>query len=431
MIEQVMPHSKDVEKSMVCLLIITPSKSEVQEAAALLTKRAFHIMAYQRIFEAYKALLDESLAIDYALLVSRIAQEYHSTVAKVLESNPDWTNARAYARELLAYQAARDSLIAGVQMAEKLREEPTSFAPIDKMRSKLGLILEGSAPEASPEDELEKVLQEMREDRKLAKETGLSGLTMGIQSMDHELGGWKQGLHFIGGRQSMGKTSLALSSVLALFREGKPQRFVSLDMNYKALILRVAAQELKIPVARLDKSKLDDDESAAVEQVATRLMASGFVFDGHSRTVDDLVRSAMATRGEWEILWLDYIQLLAVPGPKTEYERLNLALRKLKALVLDTKKPIVILSQLTKQFVPDSDGPPPRPALDDLKGSGDLTDMATTVLLPYRPAMRKYGGGTGEEAEIIIAKRQQGPTKSLRVLWNGPLCAFGECESYT
>jgi replicative DNA helicase len=106
----------------------------------------------------------------------------------------------------------------------------------------------------------------------------------------------------------------------------------------------------------------------------------------------------------------------------------------IKALAMELRAPVLVLSQLSRR-VEKRD--PPRPMLPDLRDSGQLEQDANTVLMLYRPeyyleraiqAAPETDRLADLEAaldrcrgmlEIIVTKQRSGPLETVRVGFDG------------
>jgi replicative DNA helicase len=81
--------------------------------------------------------------------------------------------------------------------------------------------------------------------------------------------------------------------------------------------------------------------------------------------------------------------------------------RALKVLAKDVNIPVLAAAQLGRQAENT------RPTLADLRESGDLEQDSDNVILIHRA--REINGPS--EVEVIVAKRRQGRTGSVKMVW--------------
>ena len=81
--------------------------------------------------------------------------------------------------------------------------------------------------------------------------------------------------------------------------------------------------------------------------------------------------------------------------------------------------PVIALSQLNR-------GPEQRadksPALSDLRESGSIEQDADMVILLHREAAYEQDSPRAGEADLIVAKHRNGPTRTITVAFQGHFC---------
>jgi len=145
-------------------------------------------------------------------------------------------------------------------------------------------------------------------------------------------------------------------------------------------------------------------------------------FDNPALTLNQLARElrALAQREGLCALFVDYLQLISVPGVDDDVKRLSDISRFLKLLARELKIPVIALSQLSRGVEARQEK---RPLMSDLRSSGSIEQDADTVLMLYREAYYNKAlsvGVTGletEEAEILVLKNRGGTTKTVNVTW--------------
>jgi replicative DNA helicase len=86
-------------------------------------------------------------------------------------------------------------------------------------------------------------------------------------------------------------------------------------------------------------------------------------------------------QGRPVLIVIDYLQQID-PGGRSRYEIVSDASMGIKALAIELRTPILVLSQLSRRV---EDRNPQRPMLADLRDSGQLEQDANTVLMLFRP----------------------------------------------
>jgi replicative DNA helicase len=96
--------------------------------------------------------------------------------------------------------------------------------------------------------------------------------------------------------------------------------------------------------------------------------------------------------------------------------------RSLKILAREIQTPVIALSQLSRKLEDRADK---RPIMSDLRESGSLEQDADVVLFLFRP--EQYGEVSNDkraDAEIIVGKNRNGPTRTSHLTWRGEFARF-------
>ena len=86
--------------------------------------------------------------------------------------------------------------------------------------------------------------------------------------------------------------------------------------------------------------------------------------------------------------------------------------RQLKLLAKELDVPVVAMSQLNRGPEQRTDK---KPMLSDLRESGAIEQDADMVILLHRPDAFERDDPRGGEADLILAKHRNGPTKTVTV----------------
>ena len=205
------------------------------------------------------------------------------------------------------------------------------------------------------------------------------GTPCGFNLIDQK-GGLERGeLMIIAGRNSNGKTSLALCIALNASLRGASVGIFSLEMTNLQLTTRLTSLLTGINGESIKRGQLTDDEWArfvAVDDSAPIYFDKRRSTDGD--TLINNIKAMVAQKGV-EIVVIDYLQLLR--GKERErLQQIGGIAHKLEALSKQLGITIILLSQLRRNQPND-----PSPKLEELKESGDIADAADSIYLVYRP----------------------------------------------
>ena len=120
-----------------------------------------------------------------------------------------------------------------------------------------------------------------------------------------------------------------------------------------------------------------------------------------------------------DLIVIDYLQLMSCSDPKKE-ATLNMKITHLsgqmKALAMDLKCPIILLSQLSRAVeTRNGDG---KPINSDLRDSGSIEQDANMIWFVYRPEVygieqTEQGESTQNYMEVIVSKNRRGRCGSI------------------
>ncbi|MFH1067392.1 MAG: replicative DNA helicase [bacterium] len=288
---------------------------------------------------------------------------------------------------------------------------------------------------------------ELVEKIKKSKSKGLySGIPSGFDALDALTTGFKPGeMIVIAARPGMGKTALALSMAKNFIKERydeKEDRFLkpgyrvgvfSLEMTNQQLMLRLLASHANLGLQKIREGNLSESDLRGLRDIADEVAEMPLFLDESSMlTVSQLRAKARRMKQLYgvEIFIVDYLQLLTSSSEKARDNRqveVSEISRGIKALALELKIPIIILSQLNRR--PEEGRG--EPALHHLRESGSIEQDADVVMLLSRvennagePETIKHGEGFATKYRLNIAKQRNGPTDSVNLLFHGMYTRF-------
>ena len=228
----------------------------------------------------------------------------------------------------------------------------------------------------------------------------------------------------------MGKTALALNLCLnAALGQGVPVGVFSLEMSAQQLVTRMMAIEAKVPLSKLRRYELDDDDWSRLEGRLDGLAAASiYIDDSAALTTLELRARArrLHARHGLGLIVVDYLQLMR-SSRRTDSRELEISdiSRSLKALAKELNIPVIALAQLNRKVEERADK---RPLLSDLRESGAIEQDADVILFLYRDAVYNKADDNPRkcEAEVIIGKQRNGPTGVCGLAYVAEYTAFEE-----
>lgn len=219
----------------------------------------------------------------------------------------------------------------------------------------------------------------------------------------------------------------------------------SMEMSSDQLVMRMLCSQAEIDNARVRTGNLHDRDIKNIALTAGKLGGAPiYIDDTPAQTVLEVRAKARRLKHDPSanlgLIILDYLQLMRGAGEDSREQEISAISRSLKALAKELSVPIIALSQLNRQVELRADK---RPGMADLRESGALEQDADVIIFLYRD--EQYNPDTAEPgvAEIIIAKQRNGPTGTVRLMFDkayarfrnfsaredgGPSAAYGHFE---
>ncbi|MGA9380340.1 MAG: replicative DNA helicase, partial [Phormidium sp.] len=260
----------------------------------------------------------------------------------------------------------------------------------------------------------------------------LPGLSCDFYDLDAMTGGFQRSdLIIVAGRPSMGKTSFSVSIAQNIAGKHRlPIAIFSLEMSKEQLVQRMLSSESQIESNRLRSGRISQNEWDALSRalgVLTELPI--YIDDSANITVTEMKSQARRLQaeigGELGLILIDYLQLME-GGGDNRVQELSKITRSLKGLARELNVPVIALSQLSRGVEARTNK---RPMMADLRESGSIEQDADLVVMLYRDEY--YNPDTPDRgvAEIIITKHRNGPTGTIKLLFDPQFTRFRNMAS--
>lgn len=190
----------------------------------------------------------------------------------------------------------------------------------------------------------------------------------------------------------------------------------SLEMSKSEIVMRLLSAEAKIKLADMRSGRMtDDDWTRLARRMSEISEAPLYIDDSPNLTMMEIRAKARRLRQKTnlKLVVVDYLQLMT-SGKRFESRQVEVSefSRHLKLLAKELELPVVAISQLNRSPEQRTDK---KPMLSDLRESGSLEQDADVVILLHRPDAFDRDDPRGGEADLILAKHRNGPTKTVTV----------------
>jgi len=233
--------------------------------------------------------------------------------------------------------------------------------------------------------------------------------------------------YIVAGRPSMGKTDVLLHLAKRFSRQGKRVKLFELEMEESEVSARLASAEMRTPVDNIELGNLSDHEW----EEYTRLVANA---DKYMLDIDDEPHQTMQSietvcRAEQpDVILIDYLQLIDVKIEKgSNRERaVSEISRWAKTFARQMQAVLIMGCQLNRDLEKRQDK---RPILADLRESGSLEQDADVVIGIYRDDQYNPSSAEPNTMEWILLKNRGGAKGFAKVYYNAACHVFGRLGS--
>lgn len=371
----------NIHKVLLGALLIKPDLA----AYALPDLEIEHFPAdLQPVFAALSGLWNTKGELDAVAACARYPEQKEAIIGCVAECESECIAITRDRVEEWTQLVREQAALAQVQgIAVQIASSLTTFADLPNLYSQMGeaLTLDREEQDFKPIGELVDNYVRKLDEKPRYIPTGLSVL-------DKHLHLAPGNLFIIGGRPSAGKTALSLQMACEQARRGFRVCYFSLETDPDTLTARVIANRLAVPLADVKNKSVPQ---ADLDGLAELHKLPLFIRSASSKGVGWV--KAQAQRMQAQVVFIDYLQLLATSGAKDRYQQITAISIALHELAQGTGILVVALAQLNRNAAHTS------PSTADLKESGQLEQDADAILLL---------SGDGEQYQCVLAKNKEG-----------------------
>ncbi|MGF1479530.1 MAG: replicative DNA helicase [Cyanophyceae cyanobacterium] len=430
--QSVPPQNIDAEESILGGILLDPEA--IGRVADLIGPEAFYVKAHREIYQAALVLHSQGQPTDLMTVTSWLSDRHildkvggASKLAQLVDRTVSAVNIDRYAALIQDKYLRRQLISAGNDIIDLGFDTATDLETVlDRAEQKVFRLTQ-ERPQQGLVPIADTLVQTFNEIESLHQEVALPGITSNFYDLDAMTSGFQRSdLIILAGRPSMGKTALGLGVAVNIAKVHKlPVAIFSLEMSKEQLAQRLLASETGIESNRLRSGRITQNEFEPLGMAMGTLSELPiFIDDTANLTVMQMrsqVRRLQAEKGAMGLVLLDYLQLMEGSGSDNRVQELSKITRSLKGLARETNAPIIALSQLSRGVEARNNK---RPMMSDLRESGSIEQDADLVIMLYRDSYYNPDSPDRNIAEVIITKHRNGPTGTVKLLFQPELTKF-------
>jgi replicative DNA helicase len=427
------PQDNDAEMSVLGSMLI--SKDAIADVIESVRGQDFYRPAHETIYDAMIDLYGRGEPVDPITTTAELERRgelvrvggapYLHTLSAMV---PIAANAGYYAEIVRDKAVLRRLVDAGTRIAQMgYSGEGQVDDVVDRAQAEVYSVTEKRASEdyAPLSAILESVFDEIEAINN--HDGDMIGVPTGFADLDELTNGLQPGqMVIVAARPAAGKSTLALDFCRAAAVHHQMCSVIfSLEMTRSEITMRLLSAEARIPLNSMRNGNMNEDDWTRLARKMGELSSAPlFIDDSPNMTMMEIRAKArrLKQRHELRLIVIDYMQLMS-SGKKVESRQVEVSefSRQIKLLAKELGVPVVALSQLNRGPEQRSDK---RPMLSDLRESGSLEQDADMVVLLHREDLYERESTRPGEADLIVAKHRNGPTRDITVAFQGHYSRF-------
>lgn len=433
-----LPQNIEAEQTVLsaCLLSLGVFEEVVQK----LKPESFFRPAHRIIFETMREMTSKSIPIDVISVADQLTAKNQleavggqAYLLELTDNTFALTNWNHHADIVARDAIRRDLLYASASISALAYDSPADTTElIGKAEASLFGVTEQRVA-STFKSIVELVEQTNNEIADMAnRDTAIQGVQTGFIDVDKLFCGLRGGdLIILAARPAVGKTSFAMNLAANAAKIGSTVVLFSLEMSSVQITQRIIASEAQVPLHRLRSGQLSEADMLAIVNAEAGLTANNtlYIDDSPSLTITELRTKArrLFRDVKYGLIIVDYLQLMqpVIPRPNARQVEVAEISRGLKVLAKELDIPIIALSQLSRSIDQRGDK---RPMLSDLRESGSIEQDADIVMFLDRSTSEAEAESDKRpdlgEAELIVAKHRNGPTRDIKLTFVGEYTKF-------
>lgn len=370
---------------------------------------------HQAIFEIIRKLLETGAGADVITVHDKLRADYPDYadfpyLNSIANSTPSTANIAKYASIVREKSQRRQLVQSALEVSDRATNDLASDAAslIDALQGELERLSE-SRPENEPVRVSDDLVNYVDELTRREEGAGPQAIPTGFADLDKKMnGGIRRGeLVIVAARPKMGKSAFAFNVAVHAAKEHSVL-VCSMEMPRYQIHDRNVAMVGKINMSYLiDPATMPADDWSRVTYAVSQLEQMNLFLDdqGALRLMDVRAKArAIKRKHGLDLLVIDYLQLMTGEGDNRN-NQIEQITRGLKALAMEMKIGIVLLSQLNRDL---ERRPDKRPMPADLRDSGAIEQDCDMALFLYRDEVYNPNSDDKGICEVNMALSRQG-----------------------
>jgi replicative DNA helicase len=420
--ERTPPQDVIAEQSVLGGMLL--SKDAISDVVEILRERDFYRPAHELIYDAIVDLYGRGEPADPVTVSAELTKRGDLVRAggapylhTLISSVPTAANAGYYAKIIRERAIMRRLVEAGTKIVQLgYTDEGEVDDAVDQAQAEVYAVTERRESEGYVQ--LSELLPAAYDEiEKISSGVAGEGVKTGFKDLDALTNGFHPGnMIVLAARPAVGKSTLGLDIArYASIHKRETSVIFSLEMSRSEITMRMLSAEARVPLNNIRSGQLGEEEWAKMARRMGEISdAPLFIDDSPNLSLMEIRAKSrrLKQRHDLKLIVIDYLQLMT-SGKRVENRQQEVSefSRQLKLLAKELNVPVVAISQLNRSPEQRSDK---KPMLSDLRESGSIEQDADVVILLHREDLYDSQNRSGE-ADLIVAKHRNGPTRTITV----------------
>ncbi|MFZ4665730.1 MAG: replicative DNA helicase [Prochlorotrichaceae cyanobacterium] len=431
--DRIPPQNLEAEEAILGSLLLDPEA--ISRIVDLLKVDSFYLSAHREIYRTALMLHGQGKPTDLTTMAAWLQDQGklepvggQSKLAQLIDRIISTANVDQYAELVMDKYIRRQLIKVGNQIIALGYDTKESLAKALEQSEQQIFALTQDRPRGGLTATAEILTSTFNEIESRSLGTALSGIPCNFYDLDAITQGFQRSdLIIVAGRPAMGKTSFVLNiarNIAVLHR--LPVCVFSLEMSKEQLVYRLLSSEVGIESGRLKAGRITTEEWSILGQAMGNLSELPiYIDDTPDMTVTEMRSKARRLQseqgGKLGLVLIDYLQLMEGASPDNRVQELSKITRSLKGMARELNAPVMTLSQLSRGVESRTNK---RPMMSDLRESGSIEQDADLIIMLYRDEYYNPDSVDRGLAEIIITKHRNGPTGTVKLLFEPQFTRF-------